>query len=71
MPPSPKLYRVKRRVRGDIIHFLVIRDGDDLPEEVCNTKSEAEALCDSLNAPRVDGIVHPVANSRSASQAAA
>ena len=71
MATAAKPCRVKKRVKGDIVHFLVIREGDSLPEEVFNTKAEAEEFCERLNAPRVAGIVPPVTDPRSAAQSAA
>jgi hypothetical protein len=71
MATAAKPCHVKKRVRGDIVHFLVVRDGDSLAEEVFNTKGEAEAFCEKLNAPRVAGIVPPVADPRSAAQSSA
>ena len=49
MAPDPKQFRVKKRIQGDIIHFLVIRDGDKLPDELFNDEINAEAHCEQLN----------------------
>ena len=45
MATAAKPCHVKKRVKGDIVHFLVIRDGDGLPEEVFDTESEVKAFC--------------------------
>ena len=71
MATAAKPCRVKKRVKGDIVHFLVIRDGDSLPEEVFNTKGEAEEFCERLNSPPAAGILPQEANPRPAAQSAA
>ena len=71
MATAAKPCRVKKRVKGDIVHFLVIRDGDSLPEEVFNTKGEAEEFCERLNSPPAAGYLPQEANPRPAAQSAA
>jgi hypothetical protein len=63
-------FRVKKRIQGDIIDFAVIRDGDNLPEEVFNAESEAKAFCENLNKPPVASLVPQQANPQSAAQSA-
>lgn len=62
MTTAAKPCRVKKRVSGNIVDFPVFRDGDDLPEEVFDTKSDADAFCARLNSPSVTGIVSQEVN---------
>jgi hypothetical protein len=71
MATDPKPFRVKKRTKGDITDFLVIRDGDDLPEETWGTKIEAEDFCARLNASPVVGIAPQETNPQSAGESAA
>jgi hypothetical protein len=71
MASAAKPCRVKKRVKGDNVHSLVIRDGDRLPEEVFNSKGEAEEFCECLNSPPAAGILPQEANDRSAAQSVA
>jgi len=71
MAAAAKPCRVKKRIKGDIVHFLVIRDGERLPEEVFNSKGEAVEFCERLNAPPGAGILPQEANPRSAARSAA
>jgi site-specific DNA-cytosine methylase len=68
---DPKPFRVKKRIQGDIIDFAVIRDGDNLPEEVFNAESEATTVCESLNTSPVASIVPQHINPQSAALSAA
>jgi hypothetical protein len=71
MATVAKPFRVKKRIKGDIIDFAATRDGDKLPEEVFDTESEAKAFCERLNGPLVANIVPQHINSQSAAQSAA
>jgi hypothetical protein len=64
-------FRVKKRFAGDLVDFAVCRDGDNLPEEVFDTESEAKAARERLNAPRAAGNLPLPADPRPASQPAA
>lgn len=66
-----KPFRVKKRTVGDSIDFAVIRDGDRTPDDVFDSMDEAVSHCETLNAPRVAGIVPPHANRQSAALSAA
>jgi hypothetical protein len=76
LPPSKpiataaKPFRVKKRTTGDITDFAVTRDGGKAPFDVFDTESEAKAFCDSLNAPRVAGIVPQEVNPQPAAESA-
>jgi hypothetical protein len=63
-------FRVKKRITGDIIDFVVVRDGDKLPDEVFNNKDEAVSHCESLNKSPVASILPQHVNSQSAAQSA-
>ena len=77
LPPAklketdPKPYHVKKRTKGDIIDFAVIRDGDKLSYEVFDKESEAMTVCESLNTSPVASIVPQHINPQSAAQSAA
>jgi hypothetical protein len=64
-------FRVKKRFTGDIIDFVVVRDGDKLPDEVFDNKDEAVSHSESLNKSRVANIVPQHTNPQSAAQSAA
>jgi hypothetical protein len=68
---STRLFRVKKRVRGDFIDFAVTRDGEKLPDEVFDRKDEAVSHCDRLNKSLVANIVPQHPNPQSAAQSAA
>jgi hypothetical protein len=71
MASAAKPCRVKKRVRGDIVHFLVIRDGERLPEEAFDTKGEAEEFCERLNSLPAAAILPQEPSPRSTTQSAA
>jgi len=64
-------FRVKKRIKGDIVDFAVIRDGDRLPDEVFDSKDESVSHCESLNKPLVANVMPPHTDPQLAGQSAA
>ena len=71
MATVTKPFRVKKRITGDFIDFVVVRDGDGLPHEFFDTEAEAKAVCERLNTSPVASIVPRHVNPQSAAQSAA
>ena len=71
MAPAVKPYHVKKRIKGNLIDFAILHDGDKIPYEVYDTEGEAKAVCEGLNTSPFASIVPPHINPQSAAQSAA